>query len=263
MKVNIDPTYKNYSLVKAFAILEYLAEANVPKELGIVSHDLGLNKSTVHRYLSTLEHLGYINRDTTSGRYSLSSRVVWLAFKFLDRIDLRNIARPLLERLVEVTRETVHLAILDDFDVVYIDKVDGYQPVKMASSVGKRMPAHSTGLGKALLANLSEDQWALYVEKKGLNIFTENTIHDAQQFFQHLHTARERGYAIDNCENEEGIRCIAVPIRDHTVKTIAAISISGWSMTMTPDRDVELAQLAQETSWELSKRLGGGKKTTG
>lgn len=250
------PSVLNYSVAKAFAILEYLAKAASPKDLGVISADLHMNKSTIYRFLSTLCSLGYVIQNPENGKYALGAKVVWLASQFLESIDLRVIARPLLEDLVEKTRETVHLAILDNYEVVYIDKIDGYQPVKMGSRVGGRMPAHSTGLGKALLAHMDEQNWQEYIEKVGLRSFTPNTISDPEAFIQHMQLTRERGYAIDNCENEEGIRCVAVPVRDHTGQTVAAISVSGWSLTMTPNRDEELAQIAKQAAQELSARLG-------
>jgi len=247
----------NYSVAKAVAILEYLAAAEASKELGVISSALSMNKSTVYRFLSTLNTLGYVNQELETGRYALGSKVVWLASSYLDSLDIRTLARPYLENLVANTRETVHLAILDDFEVVYVDKVDGLQPVKMASRVGNRMPAHSTGLGKALLASLDENQWPVYVRKKGLKKYTPNTIAEPEDFYAHLQKIRERGYSIDDCENEDGIRCIAVPVRDHLGNTVAAISVSGWSLTMTPERDEQLAVLARETAQSLTERLGG------
>lgn len=124
----------NHSVKKAFTILEYLAMQAGAWDLGVISRALGMHKSTVYRFLTILEHLGYVAQDSDNGRYSLGARVVWLASTFLDSLDLRALAKPLLENLVEATHETVHLAILDDFEVVYIDKVDGHQPVKMGIS---------------------------------------------------------------------------------------------------------------------------------
>lgn len=251
-----DPYTINCSATKAFAILEYLAGAVSPKDLGVISADLHMNKSTTYRFLATLCSLGYVIQNPENSRYGLGPKIVWLSSKFLEGIDLRALARPFLETLVEKSRETVHLAILDNYEVAYIDKVDGFQPVKMASQTGGRMPAHSTGLGKALLAHLDEFHWWEYIKNIGLKAYTPNTIHDPDTFIDHLRLTRERGYAIDNSENEKGIRCIAVPVFDHTGQTIAAISISGWSLTMTPNRDAELAQLAKQVACELSERLG-------
>jgi len=118
------------------------------------------------------------------------------------------------------------------------------------------MPAHSTGLGKALLSALDESQWREYVEKVGLQSFTPHTITTPENFYKHMRLTKERGYAIDDCENEEGIRCVAVPIVDHTNKAVAALSITGWSLTLTPERDSILAEMAKETAYSISKRMG-------
>ncbi len=246
----------NYSVSRAFAILEFLARAESPKELIVISNTLGINKSTTYRFLTTLESLGYVVKDRENNRYALGSKVVWLSSRFLEAIDLRAIARPVLLQLREQTGETIHLAILDHFEVIYIDKLDGKSAVRMASGVGNRMPVHSTGLGKLLLASMAEDMWQSYVENVGLERRTSNTITDPDVFFQQLRLVRERNYSIDNCENEEGIRCIAVPIRDHTGKVVAAISITGWIITMTPDRDLALATIGLKCANILSTKLG-------
>jgi DNA-binding IclR family transcriptional regulator len=246
----------NNSALRSFAILEYLANAEVPIGLGVISRDLSIHKSTVYRFLNTLENLGYVAKDAQTGRYLLGSKVIWLASKFLESMDIHRLARPYLEGLAQKTGETVHLAYLDNYQVVYIDKIDGKQPVKMASRVGNRMPAHSTGLGKALLSTLEESTWRLYVENADLQSFTPQTITNPETFYQHMRLTRERGYAIDNCENEEGIRCVAVPIVDHTSKAVAALSITGWSLTLTPERDSILAEMAKETALSISERLG-------
>jgi DNA-binding IclR family transcriptional regulator len=127
----------NSSVIKAFTIIEYLASVQTAKDLGVISNELGLNKSTVYRFLTTLSQLGYITQEPTNGKYSLGSKVVWLASQFLDGLDLRTLAHPYLQQLSEETGETVHLAILDNYEVVYIDKIKGRQPVDMRSSVGK------------------------------------------------------------------------------------------------------------------------------
>ncbi|HUV28479.1 MAG TPA: IclR family transcriptional regulator, partial [Anaerolineales bacterium] len=115
----------NKSVAKSFAILEFLANADSPQELVSISNALKMNKSTTYRFLTTLESLGYVVKDPENNRYSLGSKIVWLASKFLKAIDLLTIARPVLTQLREETGETIHLAILDHFEVVYIDKLDG------------------------------------------------------------------------------------------------------------------------------------------
>ncbi len=251
----------NFSVSRAFAILEFLANAGSPQELSSICKALQLNKSTTYRFLTTLESLGYVDQDLQTGRYRLGARVTWLASKFLDAIDLRTVARPLLLGLRDETGETIHLAVLDHFEVVYIDKVDGKSSVRMASSVGNRLPAHATGLGKALLAFMPEDAWQSYVEMVGLARRTANTITDPMNFYQELQRIRQRGYSVDDAENEDGIRCVAMPVRDHTSKVVAAISISGWAMTMRPDRDQDLAALGHRYASVLSAKLGYAEHT--
>jgi IclR family transcriptional regulator, KDG regulon repressor len=246
----------NNSVEKAFVILEFLANNADPVELSALSRSLQINKSTAYRYLSTLETLGYVVKNADTSNYTLGSKAVWLASKFLDNLDLRTQAHPILRQLREETGETIHLAILDKNDVVYVDKLDGKSPVKMASRIGNRMPAYCTGLGKALLAFLPESEWQKYVDQVELTYRTKNTITGKEAFFEHLRMIRDRGYSIDNSENEEGIRCVALPIRDHRGKVIAAISIAGWVISMTPDRDDYLAKVGLKYSQILSEKLG-------
>lgn len=251
-----NPASMNNSVTKAFYILEFLANTNEPVELATLSRAIDMNKSTAYRFLSTMESLGYVYQNVETERYALGSKALWLASKFLDNLDLRTQAHPMLKLLREETGETIHLAYLDHFEVVYVDKLDGKSPVKMASRVGNRMPAHCTGLGKAMLAFLPESDWEKYVQTVGLSYRTKNTITDPGAFYDHLRMIRLQGYSIDNSENEEGIRCVALPIRDHTGSVIAAISIAGWIISMTPDRDETLAKIGMKYTDLLSERLG-------
>jgi IclR family acetate operon transcriptional repressor len=246
----------NQSVTRAFAVLEYLANADSPKDLFLISQDLGMNKSTTFRFISTLVAQGYVRQEADTGRYYLGSRVTWLATKFLEKLEVRKIARPILEALAHDTGETIHLAILDEDTVVYIDKIDGQQSVRMASRVGYRMPINSTSLGKCLLAGRPESAWAEYIERVGLKPRTPNTIVDPAAFCRELECVRAQNYAIDNVENEEGIRCIAAPIRDHSGGVVAAMSISGWTLTMTVERVQSLAPTIQQTVNAISRQLG-------
>lgn len=246
----------NSSVIKSFAIIEFLAQARSAKELGIISKELGMDKSTVYRFLTTLSQLGYVFSEPVTGRYSLGPKFVSLASQFLENLDIRNLSQPHLQQLAEETGETVHLAVLDNFEVVYIDKIEGRQPVEMRSTVGNRMPAHSTGLGKALLASMDSQDWHAYVDAIGLRAYTRNTITKPDSFYQEMQKILHCGYAIDNCENEEGMRCLAAPIRKPSGKTVAALSVSGWSVSMTSERDELLAPLLLETAKSISAKLG-------
>jgi IclR family transcriptional regulator, KDG regulon repressor len=246
----------NRSAYRTIVILEYLARADGPKDLAIISRDLGLNKSTLYRFLSTLTAEGYVLKEPAKGRYSLGPKVTWLGAKFLEKNPLIKIARPLLEDLSKESGETVHFALLDNHEVVYIDKVDGRQAVLMASRIGARMPVHCTALGKVLLSGKPESEWRHYVSAKGLPPRTPHTITDPEVFYRELRCVRQQSYAIDNLENEDGIRCIAAPVKNSEGQVVAALSISGWNLTMTPERVVSLAPSVCRVASKISEKLG-------
>lgn len=246
----------NQSATRALAVLEYLATADAPRDLAVISADLGMHKSTTFRFLSTLVAEGYACQDAGTGRYYLGPKVTWLASKFLEKLEIIKTARPILEELSAATGETTHLAILDHDKVVYVDKHEGRQAVRMAAHTGDRMPVHSTSLGKVLLADLPETAWERYVQTPGLAPRTPNTIVAAAEFYKELRRVRLHGYALDNMENEEGIRCIAAPVRDHTGRVVAALSISSWTVSMTLERAQNLVPRLSEAALTLSCQLG-------
>ena len=246
----------NQSVVRALVILEYLAEADEPRDLAVISRDLAMNKSTVYRFLSTLAEFGYVHQDLNTSQYSLGARVIWLGYKFLENIDIRRIARPILEQLSSKTGETVHMGLLDGYEVFYIDKIDGRGAVRMASRIGSRLPVHSTALGKVLYSALSEAEWEAYAISDRLTTRTSETITEPEAFYAELRKVRQQGFATDNCENEDGIRCIAAPIHDHSGQSIVALSISGWTQTMTPKKVQSLIPLVKQAALEISHRAG-------
>lgn len=246
----------NASVLRAIEILEYLAVAKRPCDLSTISRDLKMNKSTLHRFLTTLAQKGYVGKEEDTGRYRLGAKTAWLAAQFLEAIDVRHLAHPILEQLAEASGETIHLAILDQHEIMYIDKIDGQQAVRMASFIGSRAPVHSTSVGKAMLANQPENQWLQYIQQTGLPACTPHTITQPDVFINHLRKVREQGYAIDNLENEEGIRCVAAPIYNHLRKVVAAISITGWNVTMTEAYIQQMIPLVREGCRAVSEKLG-------
>lgn len=246
----------NLSVKRAITILEYLVKAEEPKELAAISDDLAMNKSTAHCFLSTLAEAGYVRQEPDTGRYALGFRIAWLAGRFLEKIDIRELARPILEELVHESGETIHVGIIDRDEVVCIDRVEGRLPLQVTARLGSRMPLHSTALGKVILANLPEREWLRYVSEVGLARYTPNTIVDQEAFFEHLRQVRRQGYSIDDVEYKEGVRCVAAPVRDHTRKTIAALCISGSTITMTPEKVESQIPLLQKGALAISERLG-------
>ncbi len=246
----------NNSVLRAIEILEYLALVKRPCDLAVISRDLKMNKSTLHRFLTTLVQEGYVAREDNTKRYRLGAKVAWLAAHFLSAVDVRQVAHPFLEQLAISSEETVHLAVLDRNEIMYIDKVDSQKAVRMASFVGSRAPVHSTSVGKVLLAHQPEAQWEAYIQTTGLAACTPHTITDPTTFMNHLRQVRKQGYAIDQLENEEGICCVAAPIYDHLGKVVAAISITGWNVTMTDVTIEKMIPLVQEGCRAVSKALG-------
>jgi DNA-binding IclR family transcriptional regulator len=224
--------------------------------LGELSLAASLPKSTTHRLLRTLIQHKLVRQDNKTGQYVPGLKLFEMAYRVLNRMELRTQALPVLERLNRQTNLTVHLAILDDGEVVYIEKREADRPIRMYSAVGKRAPAHCTGLGKALLAHLPEEELRRIVQEKGLRRYTANTITTWDELVDHLARVRARGYALDNGEHEEMIHCVAAPVRDHTGQVVAAISLTGAVNHMSLEYAESLSTLVLRAAEEISRRIG-------
>jgi DNA-binding IclR family transcriptional regulator len=246
--------YQIQSVARALSILELLSAT---PNLGVteVGEKLRLHKSTVFGLLSTLEQKGYVNKDAESGKYNLSMKMFELGSAVFEELDLRKIARPHLEQIVDKHHETAHLVVPDKTEIVYIDKVECTQSIRISSRVGQRMPFHCTGVGKAILAHLPEANVKTIVQEKGLIPFTDNTITSYAELKEELEKIRRLGYAIDNEEIERDLVCIAAPIRDYNGKVIAAASVSGPKMRMNDEKLKaivgDLIDMAERISAEL------------
>jgi DNA-binding IclR family transcriptional regulator len=224
--------------------------------LAELSEKLQLHKSTVHRLIMVLERHNVIERNSVNGRYRLGLKLFELGTRAVSQLDLRERARPYLERLVLETSETVHLCILDETEVVYLDKVEPARSVRMATSVGRRNPAYCTAVGKAMLAWLPESQVESIVRKDGLKAVTPHTITSLLEFKRELSAIRKRGYAVDNEEIEEGVRCIGCVVRNFSGEPVAAISISGPAFRLTESKVPVLATAVVAAAHGLSRGLG-------
>jgi IclR family transcriptional regulator, KDG regulon repressor len=171
-------------------------------------------------------------------------------------MTLRTEALPELRELCQRTNETVHLAILDDGEVIHIDKEVTQQTIRMFSAIGKRGPAHCTGVGKVLLAHLPPDELLGVLSRKPLRRFTDNTITRTAALREELARIRQRGYAIDDTQHETDIRCAASPVRDHTGRVIAAISLTAPTIRMSRARIEPMAPLVRTYADRISRRLG-------
>jgi IclR family KDG regulon transcriptional repressor len=248
------------TIERASSILDILGQNPQGISIRELSTKIKLPKGTTHRLLSSLSYFGYVRQDPKTRNYLLGFKLVDLGNLLLNQLDLRKEAEPFLKDLAERTKETVHMVILDRNEVVYIDKVEMDQHtsgLRMASRVGLRNPAHSSAVGKVLLAHFPEEELKNFVKEKGLLKRTENTIVDPTQLREHLKSVRAQGYAIDDEENEKGIRCVAAPIYNEVGKTVAAISISGPAFRITKKVIQEsLKKQVMETALKVSQRLG-------
>jgi IclR family KDG regulon transcriptional repressor len=248
--------YKVQVLDRALAALSILANRSSESSLVELCTELRLHKSTVHRLMMVLERHRLVVKNPETGRYRLGLKLFELGSKALDGIDLRGRARPYLDRLQQQFGETVFFCILDDGQVFYVEKVESQQSVRTACTVGSRAPAYCTAVGKAMLAELSDAEVSAIARRWGLKPITQNTITTAAQLKAELRTVRSRGYAIDDEEKEEGLRCVSAAIRGHSGKLFAAMSISGPAFRMTKERIPEIGQAVMQAATELSAELG-------
>ncbi len=250
-------TYTVKSLMKALNILETLTEGERESfTLTELSRRLHLHVSTVHRLMVNLSRRGFVEQDPSTGSYQLGYRVLRMGLRVLDRLDFRRTAAPLLRELNEKTEETVHLAILRDERAVSIERFESPQPVGLDARLGGQLPLHCTGVGKALLAYQDEELLARLAKSPGFERRTARTITSLPQLKKELAQVREQGYAVDNEEAVDGLRCVAAPIFDHVGRVLAAFSVAGPATRVTPERVPEIAGLVCETGREISYRLG-------
>jgi IclR family KDG regulon transcriptional repressor len=248
-------------LDRALAILEVLSAEGPDLSLGEISDKLELHKSTAHRLLMVLERHKFIERNSVSGRYRLGLKLFELGTKAVSQLDLRERARPFLETLVLETSETVHLCVLDDSEVVYLDKIEPERSVRMATSVGRRNPMHCTAVGKAIMAYLPEGEVEAIVRRQGMKTMTANTITNFLELKKELSVIRERGYSIDDEEIEEGVRCVGCVVRNFSGEPLAAISVSGPAFRVTQEKVASLAVPVMAAAHGLSSELGFKKES--
>lgn len=242
------------ALTKGIALVNLLAAHPRGLRLADVIRRADVPKATALRLLDALADDGLVRCDD-AGLYRLGPQCAVWGSAFLDQLDLRTEAYDLLARLAEVSGETAHLGIPDGPRILYIDKIDSPHSLRMFSRVGARNPMHCTGLGKAILA-YADPALTGDVIAAGLERRTENTITDADGLRAELARIRRVGYAVDDVENEEGVRCVGAPVFDHRGTPVAAFSVAGPVSRMTRERISALAREIAEAGRDLSRRLG-------
>jgi IclR family KDG regulon transcriptional repressor len=244
------------SVDRAMQILKLVARKKEGSGVTELSNGVDINKSSVYRILSTLVKHKLVEQDPSSEKYKLGYGLLELATSLLESIDLRAEAYPFLKELEKETNEVIHLVVYDQGQVVYIDKLEGTETLRMHSKMGRRAPVHCTAVGKSILAHLPLEQVNDILDRHGMPRHTPKTITDKESFMRQLQEVREKGFALDDEENEIGIICIAAPIFDHRAQAFAAVSVSGPIMRMSDERQRQWVGLVKRTSAEISQRMG-------
>ena len=248
--------YRIQAVERVGAILDVFSPEQ--PELGVteIAERTGLHKSTAHRFLVNLEAVGLLERDQKSQRYRLGLRMFEMGGIVLEQMSLWDEALPYLEGLVHESGETGHLAVLERGEAIYIEKVETSRALRIPSAMGRGYPAHATSLGKVLLADLGEDEVRAITDAHGMASYTRTTTTDVDTLLAELTDIRDKGFAVDDEEYDEGLRCVGAPIRDHTGRVVAALGIGGPVTRVTPERVDELARLVIDAADGLSRRLG-------
>ena len=241
---------------KLFQVIEALAD-NGPMGIMDLSISLGFHKSTTHRLVASLQFMGYIRQEEDSLKYMLSFKFLEIGSKILDQTNMASLIHPSLRKLSEQTGETVHLVRREGTEAVYIDKVESkVGSIRMVSRVGSRVPLYCSGVGKALLAELSDEEVRTVWDASEIKRLTAYTITSFEELMESVEAVRKNGYAIDNEENEEGVRCIAVCLKDYHKEPVYALSISAPVNRMSDERLQELKEAVLEFKDSAAKTLG-------
>ncbi|MEW9674072.1 IclR family transcriptional regulator [Ammoniphilus sp. 3BR4] len=245
--------YTIKSLVKSLEIIEALAES--PSTAKALTVSLGMNKSTLHRFLFTLDKQNYIEQ-TESGEYCLTQKFIQLGLSAQSHLKLSILAKPYLAQLSEEVGESSLIACFHHDEVFYMDKVESPQALRIVMDVGKRVPCYCVASGKVFLAHMSREQLQDYLNRTPLQARTGNTMVNPSRLKQDLEQVIRQGYALDNEEFEPGLRGVAAPIYDYTGKVIAALCVSGVSSRLDEVRVDMISETLLHMSKSISKKMG-------
>ena len=246
----------NTSVERALDILEFVAEAERGQTNSDISRRLGIPKSSASYLLRTLEGRGYLRRARDSGRYRIGVKVLGLGQSAISGLDLRRFAGPVLRELVDATGLTGHVAILDHGRAVYIDRAEKPGFIRINTWVGRELTIHSTSVGKVLAADLPVEELDQILARDGMAKKTPKTLLTRADLLRELELVRQRGYAVDDEENNLAVRCLAVPIRDENGRVRAALGFSGATSQVTEEAVPSLARQLKLAADRVSKQIG-------
>jgi len=242
------------AVARAFQVVEKLALVS-SASLEELSRSARLAKPTTYRFLMTLRDLGYVRKDD-GDRWFLTMKLFAVGSKALDHIELPKVARPVAERLSADLGETVHMGVLDEGEALYVLKIESKYTIRMYSRVGKKIPLYCSAMGKVLLSDMNDEERAATIASIKLGPFTPNTIRTAEALEHELERVRTEGFAVDAGEHEEGVACIAAPIRDYSGRAVAAISVSWPTFRFEEERRAEYRERIMAAAAEISSVLG-------
>ena len=246
------------TLDKGLHVLEVLAQVDTGGGFTLteLSRLIDMHPTTLFRMLATLQSRGFIARDRHTDRYRIGMRVLALAATVLRDLDIRQVARPTLEALCKSTRELVHLTVLDEGEVVTVERVDANQPLSLRNEIGSRRPAYCTASGKAILAYLPPDE-AEAIMARGMPMVTPRTLTTPEALRQQMIEIRRRAFAWDDEERIEGVRCVAAPVFGMEGRIVGAVSLAAPALRTPWERLWHLGDEVRATAAEISANLGG------
>ncbi|GKY89215.1 HTH-type transcriptional regulator BhcR [Sinisalibacter aestuarii] len=244
------------SLDRAMEVFEFLSEAQ-GKALTAIAEEMAQSPATIYRILTTLEGRGLVEFDQDEQLWHIGPRAFVIGARFLRRTSLVERARPILRKLMEDTGETANLGFEKEGSVLFVSQVETHANIRAFFPPGTLSPMHSSGIGKALLAEMDGDRLNRFLDSAPLDAFTDRTITNPADLRADLEAVRRRGYAIDNEEKNPGMRCIAAPVFDVGGEAVAGISVSGPTSRIGLDELARLSRPVMEAARELTLAIGG------
>jgi len=243
------------TLGKAMAVLDIIAASSTPPRFTEILRQSDQPRGTLHRQLTNLVEEGLLNQRSDSS-YELGYKLLKFASRAWAGNEFRSIAEPHLQRLHQLTGETVHLGILRDNQVIYLDKVEGTQTVRMYSQIGNASPVYCTGVGKAALSVLHESELSECLNSIQFHRYTDHTLMSVDEMRKAIAAIQKSGNSYDLEEHENGIRCVAAPIYSKDRKFVAGISVTGPAYRVTMERLKQWAAPVRETAFEIMDDMG-------
>lgn len=245
------------SVDRAMTLLEALSEDDKGQRLTDLARRTGLSLTTVHRLLTTLEQRHFVQFSLRDNLWHIGRQTYMVGSAFVRDRHFVAPALPFLRRLRDLTKETANLGVVDNGEIILVNQVESREDARAVSRVGGRTPMTASGMGKAILSCYSSDEVSAAVSRTGMRRLTSQTLTTREELDSELEQARDDGYAVDNEEYQNGLRCVAAPVFDSHQEVVCAISVSGGPNRMRPERLSALGRLVAQTANELTIALGG------